>query len=139
MSKISVRLRRLGLLYGAAAAVSVLGVFLASNAISTRQREVDVASSLTTGDSFRAPSIFRRYGCTGCHTIPGVAGADGQVGGPLAGISKRVYVGGVLPNSTENLVGWIVSPQSYSPRTAMPASGISDAEARDLVAYLYSL
>jgi len=96
-----------------------------------------VARALTGGDPSRAPVLIRRYGCAGCHTISGVAGADGQVGGPLAGILHRVYVGGVVTHTPENLVQWIVSPQQLSPRSAMPATGIGEAEARDVAAFLY--
>jgi cytochrome c1 len=56
----------------------------------------------------------------------------------LSGIKHRVYVGGVVPNSPQNLVRWIVSPQAFSPRSAMPATGISEAEARNVATYLYS-
>jgi cytochrome c len=97
-----------------------------------------VAMAMTGGDLARAPDIIRRYGCAGCHTIPGIAGGDGQVGGPLSNIKHRVYVGGVLTNSPDNLVRWIVSPQAFSPRSAMPATGISEAEARDVAAFLSS-
>jgi cytochrome c2 len=97
-----------------------------------------VAIAMTGGDPDRASAIIRRYGCAGCHTIPGIAGGDGQVGGPLVDIKRRVYVGGVVPNSPENLVRWIVAPQIFSPRSAMPATGISEAEARDVATYLYS-
>jgi cytochrome c1 len=86
----------------------------------------------------KAPGIMRRYGCSGCHTIPGVAGADGQVGGSLANIGKRVYIGGVATNNADHLIRWIVSPQSFSPHSAMPATGISEAEAKDVAAYLYA-
>nr|WP_245449985.1 c-type cytochrome [Rhizobium leguminosarum] len=96
------------------------------------------AVAMTRGDPARAPMIFRRYGCTGCHTIPGIEGADGKVGGDLSGLRERVYIAGVLNNSADNLVGWIVTPQTYSPKTAMPATGLSDKEARDLAAYLYA-
>jgi cytochrome c len=104
----------------------------------SRSQRVEIGRALTQGDPAQAPVIMRRYGCTGCHTIPGIAGADGKVGGSLADISKRVYVGGVINNSAENLVRWIVSPQSFSANSAMPATGISEDEARDVVAYLYS-
>ena len=97
-----------------------------------------VAMAITGGDLARAPDIIRRYGCAGCHTIPGIPGGDGQVGGPLSDIKHRVYVGGVLTNSPDNLVRWIVSPQAFSPRSAMPATGISEAEARDVAAFLSS-
>jgi cytochrome c1 len=94
--------------------------------------------ALTGGDPARAPALFRRYGCSGCHTIPGIPGADGQTGAPLTGLSKRVYIAGVLENRSDNLVAWIVSPRSFSPQTAMPNTGISEQEAKDLAAYLYA-
>jgi cytochrome c len=97
-----------------------------------------IARAMTGGDLTRAPAIIRRYGCAGCHAIPGIPGGDGQVGGPLADIRHRVYVAGVVPNSPDTLVRWIVSPQTFSPRSAMPATGISEAEARDVAAYLYA-
>ncbi len=96
-----------------------------------------VAVAMTGGDPAQAPAIFRKYGCAGCHAIPGIAGADGKVAGPLTGLRQRVYIGGVINNTPDNLVQWIVSPQRFSPRTAMPTTGISEAEARHLAAYLY--
>ncbi|WP_245293012.1 c-type cytochrome [Rhizobium acidisoli] len=103
-----------------------------------RSERQAAAIALTKGDPARAPVIFRRYGCSGCHTIPGIEGADGKVGGDLSGLRERVYIAGVLNNSADNLVDWIVAPQTYSPKTAMPATGISEKEARDLAAYLYA-
>ena len=97
-----------------------------------------VARAMTGGDPARAPAIMRRFGCAGCHTIPGIPGGDGQVGAPLSGIKHRVYIGGAVPNSPDTLVRWIVSPQTFAPRSAMPATGISEAEARDVATYLYS-
>jgi cytochrome c2 len=104
----------------------------------TQHRASSTATAMTGGDIARAPELIRRYGCAGCHTIPGIPGGDGKVGGPLKDIRQRVYVGGVVTNAPDNLVRWIVSPQTFSPRTAMPATGISEAEARDVAAYLYS-
>jgi cytochrome c len=103
-----------------------------------QDRASSTAIAMTGGDVARAPELIRRYGCAGCHTIPGIPGGDGKVGGPLKDIRQRVYVGGVVTNAPDNLVRWIVSPQTFSPRTAMPATGISEAEARDVAAYLYS-
>jgi cytochrome c2 len=103
-----------------------------------QHRSVKIATALTGGDIARAPDVIRRYGCGGCHTIPGIPGGDGQVGGPLKDMKQRVYVGGVIINSPDNIIKWIVSPQTFSPRSAMPATGISEAEARDVAAYLYS-
>jgi cytochrome c1 len=97
-----------------------------------------VARAITGGEPARAPALLRRYGCAGCHTIPGVPGADGKVAAPLARLRARVYIGGVVPNTAENLVAWLRDPRALSPRTAMPATGITEAEARDVAAYLYS-
>jgi cytochrome c2 len=105
---------------------------------STQQQAERVARAMTGGDPAHAPDIMRRYGCGGCHTIPGLAGADGQVGPPLTGLVHRVYIGGVANNSPDNLIAWIVSPQTFASRTAMPATGITEAEARDVAAYLYA-
>jgi cytochrome c len=105
--------------------------------LTARQLE-DVARAMTGGDSSRAPDLIRRYGCAGCHTISGISGGDGQVGGPLSNIRKRVYIGGVVTNSPDNMIRWIVNPQQFSPRTAMPATGITVQEARDVAAYLYA-
>lgn len=129
--------KRRGGCFVALAFAAVAGWFAVQAWIWNSQR-TQVARVLTMGDALRAPSIMRRYGCAGCHTIPGIAGADGQVGGSLADIRKRVYIGGVLNNTGRNLVAWIVSPQSFSPHSAMPVTGISEAEARDVAAYLYA-
>ena len=122
---------------GAAAFIIASAIPIAMTWNSQHQSE-RVARAMTGGDLARAPAIIRRYGCAGCHTIPGSPGGDGQVGGPLSDIKRRVYVGGVVTNSPDNLVRWIVSPQTFSPQSAMPATGISEAEARDVAAWLYS-
>jgi len=97
-----------------------------------------VARALTGGEPARAAVLVTRYGCGGCHSIPDVPAADGKVGPPLGGIRQRVFVAGVLPNTAENLIAWIVQPRSYSPGSAMPVTGISKAEARDVAAWLYA-
>jgi cytochrome c2 len=95
--------------------------------------------ALTGGDSDRGPELMTRYGCAGCHTVPGVRAANGRVGPPLNQFAGRVYIGGVLTNRPDNLVRWIVNPRAVSPRTAMPVTGISEAEARHVAAYLLTL
>ncbi len=83
--------------------------------------------------------LLRQFGCGSCHEIPGVAAAQGRVGPPLAAIASRAYLGGVLPNSRENMARFIRRPQDIDPRTAMPDLGVTEAHARDMVAYLYTL
>ncbi|ABC93105.1 putative cytochrome c class I protein (plasmid) [Rhizobium etli CFN 42] len=122
----------------AACMMSLTAALALADVYRQRSEKRAAAVAMTKGDPDRAPAIFRRYGCAGCHTIPGIAGADGKVGGDLSALRERVYIAGVLNNSADNLVGWIVMPQAHSPKTAMPATGISDQEARDLAAYLYA-
>jgi cytochrome c1 len=118
-----------------------IAVLLASVGLAFWQatdRRQRIAVVLTHGNPARAPALMRRYGCGGCHTIPDIPGADGKVAPPLAGLRERVFVGGAVANSADNLIRWIVSPQAFSPRSAMPASGITEAEARDVAAFLYA-
>jgi cytochrome c2 len=121
-----------------AAVALMLAAGVTAERIKNRVESDNVAALLSKGDSSRAPELFRRYGCAGCHQIPGIPGADGKVGGPLTDLRERVYIAGVANNTSETLVQWIVSPSAFDTKTAMPDTGISEAEARDLVAYLYA-
>jgi mono/diheme cytochrome c family protein len=112
--------------------------WLAMKELERKQRNIAVAEAITGGDPTRAAAWVARYGCGGCHTIPGLPGADGKVAPPLADLRARVYIAGVLPNTAPNLIEWIVDPRAFSPRTAMPATGISKDQARDVAAYLYA-
>jgi cytochrome c oxidase assembly factor CtaG/cytochrome c2 len=91
------------------------------------------------GDAARGQIAMQRYGCDACHTVPGLPGARGLVGPPLAGVGGRVYIAGVLTNTPQNMVRWIVDPPGVDPLTAMPALGVSEREARDIASYLYTL
>jgi hypothetical protein len=50
-----------------------------------------------------------------------------------------VYIGGVLPNTRESMVRWIMNPPEVDPRTAMPNLGVDESEARDIASFLYTL
>jgi mono/diheme cytochrome c family protein len=90
-------------------------------------------------DAGRGKIALRQYACAGCHEIPGITGPVARVGPPLAGIASRRMLGGVLPNSPENLVLWIRRPQEIAPLTAMPELGVTERDARDMAAYLLTL
>jgi cytochrome c len=101
----------------------------------SRERE---AARLTGGGDAKAGSVaIRHYGCQGCHTIPGIPGANGVVGPPLVNMAQRVYIAGSLPNTADNLMKWIQKPQEMRPHTAMPDMNVTDQESRDIAAYLY--
>ena len=97
------------------------------------------AIRLTGGDPDHGQALMRRYGCAGCHSIPGVTGASGRVGPPLRQMAGRVFIAGVAENAPDNLRRWIEDPRSLDPRTAMPRTGAKGQDARDIVAYLYTL
>lgn len=93
----------------------------------------------TGGDAHNGRQVTGAMGCGSCHTIPGVRGAHGVVGPPLTAFGRRTFIAGELPNTPENLVRWIRDPRSVEPRTAMPTLGLSEQQARDVAAYLYTL
>jgi cytochrome c len=96
-------------------------------------------TEVAAGDPAAAEAALRSYGCIECHIIPGIRGANGLVGPPLTAFAERRYVAGRLPNQTDHLITFIVNPQVVKPGSAMPATGISPAEARNVAAYLYTL
>ena len=65
-------------------------------------------------------------------------GADATVGASLAQFAFRGYVAG-RPNAPDHVMGWIRHPQSVRPATPMPEMGVTEAAARDIAAYLYTL
>ncbi|MDB5596391.1 MAG: hypothetical protein JWM36_3352 [Hyphomicrobiales bacterium] len=111
------------------------GLWLAETRAQQSHAET-LASHATGGDAQRASAAIVHYGCSGCHQIPGIASPSGHVGPDLTTLAQRVYVGGSLRNGGETIVRMIVNPRSVNPRSAMPATGITEAEARDVAAYL---
>ena len=98
------------------------------------------ASTLTLDDRREQGRIaLQQYSCTACHTVPGIAGSDPQVGPPLAGLASRTLLAGRLANTEDNLVRWIRDPRSIDPRTAMPALDVSEEHARWMASYLSTL
>lgn len=77
-----------------------------------------------------------QYGCPSCHVIPGVPGAVGKVGPPLAQLAQRSYLAGKLPNTPADLELWIMHPQEYLPGTAMPDMNVSQQDAAEFARYL---
>ena len=102
-------------------------------------KTVEAYSLATGGSAHRGVEVIQRYNCGSCHLIPGIPGARGKVGPPLLFFSDRTFIAGEVPNTTENLIRWVRSPQSIEPNTAMPNLGLSEQEARDVAAYLYTL
>lgn len=90
--------------------------------------------TLFTDSTIMAPS-----GCGTCHTIRGVPGATGTVGPNLTNVALRPTIAGeTIQNTPENMVRWIADPPATKPGALMPKVNVTDAQARDLAAFLYA-
>ncbi len=97
------------------------------------------AQTISGGDAAQGVQALQDYGCGSCHVIAGVSGATGAVGPSLNDLSRHAYIAGKLQNTPNNLVQWIRFPQEVEPGVDMPDLGVSEAAARDIAAYLYTL
>lgn len=93
----------------------------------------------TGGSAQRGQQVIEHFRCGACHTIPGVPNAEGTVGPPLNFYARRTFIAGELPNTPGNLERWVLNPRAVEPGTAMPNLGLSQEQARDVAAYLYTL
>lgn len=91
------------------------------------------------GSADRGALLIRDVGCGSCHKIPGIEGAEGLVGPPLDHMGKRIFIAGLLRNTPANMMTWLRDPQEVVPGNAMPDMGLSEEQARDITAYLYTL
>jgi cytochrome c2 len=125
--------------WSAGAALVLIAGAYTYNYLDAQRVTATRAHLLTGGDPVRGWQLIQNYGCGGCHTIPRVPQAAGQVGPPLSGVGARVYLAGRLENRPENLIAWIQHPRAVDPQTAMPELGVTEPQARDIAAYLYTL
>jgi mono/diheme cytochrome c family protein len=84
----------------------------------------------------QAQITLRQYACDTCHVIPQLVGPNTHVGPPLTQFYRRKFIGGVLPNTHDNLVRWIVDPQAISPHSLMPNLGVTEPHAHTMARYL---
>lgn len=109
------------------------------------------ASATTYGQADPAvqagQAVIMKANCGGCHTIPGIPGANGTFGpnlGPTDSappVSGRAMIasfpnGAVPNNSPDDLAAWIQDPPTLKPGTAMPRLGLSSDDAAAAAAYL---
>ena len=83
----------------------------------------------TAGEVERGRKLyFERYGCQACHMVAGKGGFYGPV---LDGAGNRLKNGWVYT--------WLKNPQRWRADVREPNYGLSDADARDLTAYVMSI
>ncbi len=101
---------------------------------------VDVErQSMPGADAGRGRETIVLVGCGVCHTIPGVSWPKGRVGPALAGFGSRALIAGRISNEPATLPGFIRNAPAFAPGVGMPPMPLTDQEARDVAAYLYSL
>jgi cytochrome c oxidase subunit 2 len=77
--------------------------------------------------------------CAGCHAIRGTD-ASGQHGPDLTHLnSRRRIAAGLLNNTPEDLMNWIVNAQQLKPGSRMPSMALSETEKLALSTYLSTL
>lgn len=115
-------------------ALAVIGFYVA-NAGPPRSGQVPL--EVERGDADAGRRALEAFGCGACHAIPGIRSARGRAAPDLSGLRERSFLAGRMPHTPENLVRWIMEPQSISPGSAMPNLGVPEQSARDMAAYLY--
>lgn len=93
----------------------------------------------TAGNPKAGRKVLVQYGCTACHSIPGISETGDITAPSLAHIGNRQTLAGIVPNTPENMVEWIQSPSRLKAGTSMPGMNVPEKQARDIAAFLYTL
>jgi mono/diheme cytochrome c family protein len=90
----------------------------------------DRADDTPRGDAVRGRQIYDTNACARCHEGDAVTD-ESRLAPDLRQVRAR------LPTSTA--IAWVIDPASVSPAATMPRLGLSDRDATDVVAYLWTL
>ena len=93
------------------------------------------------GDAARGLALVASgvHGCQACHAVPGIRSPKGVAGPSLAGMARRGFIAGQLPNKPGVMVAFLQNPPALVATTGMPNVGLSLEEAEHIAAYLYTL
>jgi cytochrome c len=130
-------LRFVILLFALAAVAAPVSVYLIE-----RQDQQDArtgAEAMTGGHVDAGKTAVERVGCSACHQFSSASGTAGKVGPSLMGMAVRAEIAGHLANTPDNMMLWLRHPQQVAPGSGMPDQGLSERDARDISAYLYTL
>jgi cytochrome c len=119
----------------------IVAALLAAAAVATACASTSRTSppQVPRGDPQLGAVDIVHFGCGACHIIPGIDGATGLAGPPLIHWSHRGFIAGEIANNGPNLIRWIMDPKAIEPNTAMPDLGVSEQQARDIAAYLFTI
>ncbi len=96
-------------------------------------------------DQANGAGLFVAKGCSGCHMISGLEGANGKVGPNLTHLySRKRFAGAVFELDNRNLRRWLRNPPAMKPMRpengqGMPNLGLTEDEITQLIAYLETL
>jgi cytochrome c len=120
-----------------AALLGIAVVLIALTGCKPNDAAKDWAADATGGTPERGKDAIGKYGCAACHTIDGIS-SEAMVGPPLTRMAARSYLAGSMQNNAANLIRFIHHPRAVHNDTAMPEMGLSEQDARDIAAYLYT-
>ncbi|MBV9748209.1 MAG: c-type cytochrome [Acetobacteraceae bacterium] len=126
---------------GALIVLSVMAALLSGAGLylETRAKNQAIAETMTGGHVTAGKDAIVSYNCGACHVIGGIHQAVGTVGPALDGVATRAELAGYLPNQPDQMTRWIRHPQQVLPGNGMPEQGVTEQDARDMAAYLYTL
>lgn len=123
-----------------AAMLGALAVLpIAPEALAAASSTLPTTALAGPGNGRQGARLIQHFGCGTCHTIPGIPNARGEVGPPLNRMARRTFIAGMLPNTYEDMILWLIDPQKIVPGNAMPTMGINKQQAADITAYLSKL
>ena len=94
---------------------------------------------MPVADAQRGKDVIERVGCASCHSIKGIDWPQGKAAPPIEGFESRALIAGRVPNEPKLLAQFVRNAPSLVPGTTMPPMPISEAESRDVAAYLYEI
>ena len=110
-----------------------------SNAVRENAQMVNVAQSSGVVDAKTGQVVFEHQACLNCHAIKGTV-ANGRFGPDLTHLMSRDTIGaGIMPNTQQNLMGWITDPNVTKPGCLMPAMHLTEEQNAQITAYLLTL
>ena len=96
-------------------------------------------------DALAGSETFVTRGCSGCHMIRGLEGANGKIGPDLTHFASRsVFAGAIFETDEKSLRRWLRNPPLEKPMMpdngqGMPNLGLTEDEITSLIAYLETL
>ncbi len=118
---------------------SLASIVLACVLLAACDGPPDRTPTLGDADVARGRQLVADKGCVACHTFPDVRWPRGGLGPSLENFGRQGLIAGRLPNQPGPLMQFVRDAPALVPGTAMPATTMTDQEARDVTAYLLQL